>query len=263
MSDRVGTEFNRWQLVPEDCDRPLLPDHTDFDKLNRHPNMDGTQLPKRILSIQQNHEQDCYVKNVLTNSNLSNVELLLAILLYREIQFEFSGAVFTICRSGVDYSSKIESCYEHTEEYCGGLMVEHPKDCTDYDSDVFFFAEVENLLTLFNEESAMSIEPKTLRSALINLHQVGYVTVSQMSAENKVTSNIISQGTRKGPRPSLLHVRLCSWMRNRNISKSWNKVLVRKRTKKFVFALRQLTSDIPEVDQEELEALCLQQFGTQ
>lgn len=264
IEGRVGTSRNKWKLVPECCDRPLLQDHAHFRNLQHYSNkVNGFALHKRVRSVQKHFGLDCFLCNVFANRELSNTEILLAALLYRELEISqnTSGFIYSIGdKSHKESLLKVEQYYRELEQQDVAIKLDSGNYEDPHFYPEFLICEIQNLLTLFTSTSGVSIEPKKLKDALTTLHNVGYITASQMSSNNDRVSNAISARSRSNIRSTLVHIRMCSWMVDRNLSKGFeNKAMndgsKRKRTNKFRNALSLLISTFPTIYQTEIKAL--------
>ena len=77
MDERIGSKNNKWKLASDYCPRELLSKHIKYEKL---PDL---SLPRRLKSIRSSPDLDCFQRNVLGNSYLSNTQVLLALLLQK------------------------------------------------------------------------------------------------------------------------------------------------------------------------------------
>lgn len=263
IKDRVGTLSNKWKLVPECCDRPLLEKHAHFENLQHYTEIENFRLHKRMRSVQKHFGLDCFISNVFANGELSNTEILLAALLYRELEVSYnpSGLIYSMGdKSHEEALLKVEQYYRDLEQQDVTIKLESGNYEDPHFHPEFLISEIQSLLTLITSTSGISIEPKKLKDALTTLHNVGYITASQMSANNDRLSNAISARSRSNIRSTLVHVRMCSWMVDRNLFKGFeNKVMndgsKRKRTNKFKAALELLISTFPTIYQTEIMAL--------
>lgn len=242
MDERIGSKNNKWKLASDYCPRVLLSKHIKYEKLP------GLSLPRRLKSIRNSLDLDCFQRNVLGNSHLSNTQVLLALLLQKNPYLDIGGDVYVITRAAVDYDAKIEHLFG--EDGLERVDVEYPVS-DELDDTYFDSAEVNNLLVEFNDKLRMRLEPKDLRQDLIILHKFGYFTVSEMTFENSEQSNEISSDLKRKPRPTLLHIRISPWMLDKAIWKNWkNRYSEKKRTAKFKYALLTLFDDDSSLPEE-------------
>tara|TARA_A200000159_G_C7326223_1_gene341107 strand:- start:508 stop:1347 length:840 start_codon:yes stop_codon:yes gene_type:complete len=256
--------INSWQIISDDCERPLLPKHVWYENLSYYNNLPKT-LPNKIRNVRKSSDLEVFPLNVFSNSKLSNIDILLAIFLYKELIDEDFGLTCCICKPSVDFMDKIEANYFDDDKYELELVIRHSgqkksikKDTNNQVTMYVFSFEIENLLDKFNLQSGFSLEPKDMRKALINLHQIGYITSSELTFKNTLESNVISDTKREKPRPTLIHIRLCSWMLSVNMSKAWSNTenaIRHKRTRKFKSALINLVSQLFKISQEQINEM--------
>lgn len=245
---RVGTFDDPIWVLPDSCERPSLwlylkkgffakktQDSEDKDN-DEEPSNTSEPIGRRAKKKAEvknrganlNHwasaDRDYYIKNVLHNQQLTLAETKIALYLYDLMAAEFVDPEFRglVCivratSTGIDLERRygdIDGIYI-MDKY-------HGKETYQY-----FDEKYSNLYDVC-QSLIPNASTKVISEALANLHNFGYLTVTDIIEENqrsyrlKSGENYIEDEYKPSRRPRLKHVRLCRWMIH---TKIWDKFI--------------------------------------
>lgn len=233
---RIGTKDDPIQVIQENCERdalwPLLNEQFYESKTYKRSEIlamikEGQEIPKN-WGVNTSHwadsSRDFYINNVLYNHVLTLTEVKIALYFYHLLiagrkKPEYDGTVCIVRSSENDvnvlkwYGDGDGEGIWIADSYHGQKIYEYHKSAYTRLYDVC-------------RKMIPNATTKVITDTLANLHNHGYLIVTDIVTENqrsyrlKSGENYTEDGKQKPRRPRLKHVRICRWMIH---TKIWDK----------------------------------------
>ena len=204
MKQRIGTFENPIKLVSESVPRRLLLAHSKNTSIGV---FDFHSLP--------DFGEDVFIRNVLFNGHLTLQEVKLAIYFFEELSD--SGKVFSTSLSEFCPALVYGDVIESNGDYFDCLVIGSEDS---FEQEIFYSNDgYYPSLSMLTTSMGMKLTSQGLTNLVRQLHNFGYITVTDITAGNTYGSQ--NPNSTKKERARLRHIRLCNGMRQKDMSNRW------------------------------------------